>query len=91
LLQCRHAVVKAEAESSPICAATNACLEKKMRAFVACLLAVAIVAGGAYAVLRSVQEPRPADTYSYTTGSSRGYPTAPFDGQERVYRYGVDE
>lgn len=38
-----------------------------MRTFLACALAVAIVAGGAYAVLRSVQN---QPTEAYTTGGS---------------------
>jgi hypothetical protein len=58
-----------------------------MRVFVACALAVAIVAGGAYAVLKSVQAPRAADTYSSTTGSSRNYTITPSrpELQERVH------
>lgn len=69
-----------------------------MRIFVACLLAVAIVAGGAYAVLRSVQQPRSADGYttgsrSYTTGSSRSSTTAPLrpEWQGQVHQFGFDE
>jgi hypothetical protein len=50
-----------------------------MRIFLASVLAVAIIAGGAYAVLKSVQQST-ADVY--TTGSSR------LDWQERSNLYG---
>lgn len=50
-----------------------------MRLFMASVLAVAIVAGGAYAVLKSVQQ---STADAYTTGSSR------LDWQERSNLYG---